>query len=115
MKDPELKSGNVGFTPFSDKSRRRDFKLAEAFQDRMFKEHRFHIGMGGLDNRGLTRPPSPDAKAFFSGCIPNRHPVTNAPEPSDIPFRVSTGIWLKRSDIDVFVDACEATAKKLVT
>lgn len=112
-KDPELKSGIVAFTPFDSQSQRRDFKLAEVFQERMFKEHLFHVGMGGLDIRGLTRPPSPDARAFFSGCIPNRHPVTNTPEPSDIPFRASTGIWLKRRDIDVFVDACAETANKL--
>lgn len=113
--DPELKSGIVAFTPFADKSHRQDFNLAEKFQERMFTEHLFHVGMGGLDSRGLTRSPSPDAKAFFNGCIPNRHPVTNSPEPSGIPFRASTGIWLKRSDIDVFVDACEVTAKELVT
>jgi selenocysteine lyase/cysteine desulfurase len=113
VKDPELKSGIVAFTPFPDRSRRRDSKLAEAFQERMFKEHRFHLGMGGLDSRGLTRSPSPEAAAFFSDCIPNRHPVTNVPEPSDIPFRASTGLWLTRRDIDLFVDVCEETAKKL--
>ena len=111
--DPELKSGIVAFTPFADQLKRRDFKLAETFQELMFKEHLFHVGMGGLDSRGLTRAPSPGATAFFSGCIPNRHSVTNAPEPSDIPFRASTGVWITRRDIDVFVDACEETAKKL--
>jgi selenocysteine lyase/cysteine desulfurase len=62
---------------------------------------------------GLTRAPSPEATASFSGCIPNRHSVSNVPEPSDIPFRASTGAWLTRRDIDVFVDACEETMKKL--
>jgi len=113
LKDPELKSGIVAFTPFAGRSQRRDSKLAEAFQERIFKEHLFHIGMGGLDSRGLTRAPSSEAAAFFSHCIPNRHPVTNAPEPSDIPFRASTGPWLTRQDIDVFVDACEDIVKKL--
>ncbi|MCX5814148.1 MAG: aminotransferase class V-fold PLP-dependent enzyme [Proteobacteria bacterium] len=112
-KDPELKSGIVAFTPFADKSQRRDFKLAEAFQTQMFKDHLYHVGMGGLDSRGLTRTPSPEASAFFSGCIPNRHPVTNIPEPSDIPFRASTGVWITRNDIDTFVDTCEETAKRL--
>ncbi|MCX5882710.1 MAG: aminotransferase class V-fold PLP-dependent enzyme [Deltaproteobacteria bacterium] len=112
-KDPELKSGIVAFTPFADPSQRRDYALAETFQERMFKEHFFHIGLGGLDSRGLTRAPSPEAAAFFSGCIPNRHSVTNAPEPSDIPFRASTGVWLTRRDIDVFVEACEETSKNL--
>jgi selenocysteine lyase/cysteine desulfurase len=111
--DPELKSGIVAFTPFAGKIKRRDFKLSEAFEERIVKVHHFHTGMGGLDSRGLTRPPSPDAAAFFSGCIPNRNALTNAPEPSDIPFRTSTGIWLTRRDIDVFVDACEETVKKL--
>jgi selenocysteine lyase/cysteine desulfurase len=77
----------------------------------MFKDHRYHLGMGGLDSRGLTRPPAVDAEAFFAGCIPNRHPVTNAPEPSDIPIRASTGIWLTRRDIDAFVAACAETAQ----
>ncbi len=113
-KDPELKSGIVAFTPFVDQSQRRDFKLAVTFQDRMLKEHLFHVGMGGLDSRGLTRAPSLEATALFSGCIPNRNSVTNAPEPTDIPFRASTGVWLTRRDINVFVDACEETAKKLV-
>lgn len=114
-KDPELKSGIVAFTPFADQPQRRDYKLAEKFQERMLQEHRYHVGMGGLDSRGLTRPPSPDAAAFFKGCIPNRHSATNAPEPSDIPFRASTGVWLTRRDIDIFVEACEETAKKLVS
>jgi len=64
-------------------------------------------------SRVLTRAPSADATAFFIGCIPNRNSVTNAPEPNDIPFRASTGVWLTRRDIDVFVDAYEETAKKL--
>jgi hypothetical protein len=79
----------------------------------MFREHFFHIGVGGLDSRGLTRTPSPEAAAFFSGCIPNRHAVSNAPEPSDIHFRASTGVWLTRRDIEVFVEACEETLKNL--
>jgi len=112
-KDPELKSGIVAFTPFADPSQRRDYTLAETFREHMFREHFFHLGMGGLDSRGLTRAPSPEAAAFFSGCIPNRHSVTNAPEPSDIPFRASAGVWLTRQDIDVFVEACEETKKKL--
>ena len=52
-KDPELKSGIVAFTPFANPSQRRDYALAETFQERMFREHLFHIGMGGLDSRGL--------------------------------------------------------------
>ena len=110
--DRELKSGIVGFNPFMEPARRRDFRLAAAFVEHAFKEHHYHIGVGGLDRRGLTRPPDSEANAFFDGCIPNRHPVTNRPEPTDIPFRVSTGIWLTRHDIDVFVDACEDTARK---
>lgn len=112
-KDSELKSGIAAFTSFADQSQRRDFKLSEAFEERLIKVHHFHTGMGGLDSKGLTRAPSAEAAAFFSGCIPNRHSVTNAPEPSDIPFRASTGVWLTMRDIDVFVDACEETAKKL--
>jgi selenocysteine lyase/cysteine desulfurase len=114
-KDPELKSGIVSFTPFADPVKRRDFRLAEAFQERMFREGLYHVGMGGLDHRGLTRAPSPEASAFFSGCIPNRHAVTSSPEPSDIPFRASTGVWLNRRDIDRFVDACEETARNVST
>lgn len=110
--DPELKSGIVAFTPFAVTAQRRNFPLAECFQGRMFKDHRYHLGMGGLDSRGLTRPPAPDAAAFFAGSIPNRDPVTNAPEPSDIPFRASTGIWLTRRDIDLFVAACAETAQQ---
>ena len=111
--DRELKSGIVAFNPFEEPARRRDFKLSTAFVEHAFKEHQYHIGMGGLDHRGLTRPPDRDAGAFFDGCIPNRHPVTNRPEPTDIPFRVSTGTWLTRRDIDVFVDACEDTARNV--
>ncbi|MFZ2445322.1 MAG: aminotransferase class V-fold PLP-dependent enzyme [Syntrophobacteraceae bacterium] len=113
IEDRELKSGIVGFTPFLEPCRRRDFRLANGFVEHMFKEHHYHVGMGGLDRRGLTRPPAADAAAFFDGCIPNRHPVTNRPEPTDIPFRASAGPWLTRRDVDVFVDACEDTARKV--
>ena len=64
--DPELKSGIVAFTPFAVTAQRRNFPLAECFQGRMFKDHRYHLGMGGLDSRGLTRPPAPDAAAFLN-------------------------------------------------
>jgi len=114
-KDQELKSGIVAFTPFLEPGQRRDFRLSNGFVEHMFKEHHYHVGMGGLDRRGLTRPPAKEATAFFDGCIPNRHPVTNRPEPTDIPFRVSAGIWLTRGDIDVFVDACEDAARKVIT
>lgn len=115
MKDRELMSGIVAFTPFAEAGQRGNFKLAQAFVEKLFKEHRYHIGMGGLDRRGLTRPPDNDANTFFDGCIPNRHPVTNRPEPTDIPFRASTGIWLTRRDIDLFVGICEDTVKKVST
>ena len=112
VQDPELKSGIVAFTPFAAANRRRDFTAAQTYQEQMFNNHRYHLGLGGLDSRGLTRPPAAEAAAFFAGSIPNRHAVYNAPEPSDIPFRASTGIWLTRRDIDAFVDACAETAKK---
>ncbi|MFA5074209.1 MAG: aminotransferase class V-fold PLP-dependent enzyme [Nitrospirota bacterium] len=114
VRDPELKSGIVAFNPFQKSAQRRDFNLAHAFQDRMFSEHQYHLGMGGLDSRGLTRPPSRDAVSFIEGCIPNRDPLTNAPKPTDVPIRASTGPWLSRRDIDVFVDACDVTVRKLL-
>ena len=114
-KDQELKSGIVAFTPFLEPVQRRDFRLANAFVEHILKEHHYHVGMGGLDRRGLTRPPASEAIAFFDGCIPNRDCMTNRPEPSDIPFRVSAGVWLTRRDVDVFVDACEDTSRKVNT
>jgi selenocysteine lyase/cysteine desulfurase len=109
--DAELKSGIVAFTPFAAPVHRRDLARVDAFADRMFTAHGYHIGRGGLDRRGLTRPPDPAAAAFFPGCIPNRHPVTNVPQPSDVPCRVSTGIWLGPQDVERFVDACAEEAK----
>lgn len=105
--DPELKTGIVCFTPFAAAKDRRDATLADAFAATMYTEHGYRIGHGGLDRRGLTRPPAPDTAAFYPGCIPNRDPLTNAPLPSPIPFRADACFWLTRSDVDRFVDACD--------
>lgn len=112
-RDPELKSGLIAFNPFPKPEHRRNFKFSEEFQSRMFKECGYHIGCGGLGRRGLTREPDPDAAAFFDGCIPNRDPVTNKPDPGDIPFRFGTPAWCDRDDYDRFVDDCREMVKKM--
>lgn len=112
-RDAELKSGIVAFNPFPKPAQRRDFKLAEEFQTRMFKECGYHIGCGGLGRRGLTRPPDPDATAFFDGCVPDRDAVTNRPAPPDIPFRIGTPAWCNRRDFDRFTAMCRDTVKKM--
>ncbi len=112
-RDPELTSGIIAFNPFSEKKYRRDMKLAEEFQTRIFKECGYHIGCGGLGRTGLTRAPDPDAAAFFEGCIPNRDPITNKPDPGDIPFRFGTPAWCDRADFDRFVDDCREMVDKM--
>ena len=112
--DPELKSGIIAFNPFSEPDQRRNLALAQNLQLQMYQRHGYHMGMGGLGAHGLTRPPSPDAAAFYDGCIPNRHPVSNAPDPTDIPLRISTGFWLMRRDIDAFVDALQMETERLL-
>lgn len=113
--DPELKSGIVAFNPFPKTEHRRNMKFSEEFQSRMFKECGYHLGCGGLGRKGLTRAPDPDAAAFFDGCIPNRHPVTNKPDPEDIPFRFGTPAWCNRADYDRFVDSCREMVKKMTS
>lgn len=110
-RDPELKSGFIAFNPFPEKADRRNMKLAQEFQTRIFNECGYHIGCGGLGRTGLTREPDPDAAAFFEGCIPNRDPITNQPEPGDIPFRFGTPAWCNRADYDRFVDDCRKMVK----
>jgi selenocysteine lyase/cysteine desulfurase len=110
--DPSLKSGIVAFNPFQEPSERKDYALASRFQQLMFNDHQYHVGMGGLGAQGLTRPPDPDAAVFYTGCIPNRNLETNAPAPTDIPIRFATGFWLTRRDIDRFILACIRVAEK---
>lgn len=105
--DGELLSGIVAFNPFPEAAQRRDARLCAEFQDRTLKEHGYHIGCGGLGSHGLTRPPDPDAAAFFDACIPNRDPVSNAPAPADIPFRFGAPAWCRRSDFDHLLSACQ--------
>ncbi|HOO78417.1 MAG TPA: aminotransferase class V-fold PLP-dependent enzyme [bacterium] len=112
-RDPELKSGIVAFNPFPDGNDRRNMKVASEFQARIFRDCGYHIGCGGLGSTGLTRPPDPDAKAFFEGCIPNRDPKTGRPDPSDIPFRFGTPAWCDRADLDRFVDDCRAMVETM--
>jgi selenocysteine lyase/cysteine desulfurase len=113
-RDRELVSGIVAFNPFPKPEQRRSWKVCEEFQSRMFREGRYHVGCGGLGKKGLTREPDPDAAAFFEGCVPNRHPVTNKPDPGDIPFRIGTPAWLNRADVDRFVSDCAAMMKKMI-
>lgn len=112
VRDPSLKSGIIAFNPFQEPIQRRNYALASHFQKLMFDEHQYHVGMGGLGPQGLTRPPDPDATAFYTGCIPNRDPESNAPAPTDIPIRFSTGFWLTRRDIDRFILTCVKMADK---
>lgn len=110
--DPELKSGIIAFNPFFEPEQRRSLAMASQFQSRMFSDHTYHVGMGGLGPHGLTRLPDPDADLFYEGCIPNRDPTTNAPTPTDIPIRFATGFWLTRRDIDLFVKTCVQVAEE---
>ncbi|MEW5737098.1 MAG: aminotransferase class V-fold PLP-dependent enzyme [Thermodesulfobacteriota bacterium] len=114
IRDPEMKSGIVAFNPFPEKSQKQDPRLARAFQDRMFSEYGYHVGMGGYGPTGLTRPPDPEAAAFTQFCIPNRDPVTNEPAPTVIPFRVDTAIWNTRQNFDDFIAICRELTAKLV-
>jgi isopenicillin-N epimerase len=114
VQDPELKSGIIAFNPFPAGGRRRDAELSKAFQDRLFQEYGYHVGMGGLGPRGLTRAPDPEAQAFCPSCVPNRDPLTGAPSPTDIPFRVDAPVWIRRRDCDDFVAACKELQGKLL-
>jgi selenocysteine lyase/cysteine desulfurase len=113
VKDRELKSGIVAFNPFPKPDQRRDARLCHEFHDRMFREYGYHLGMGGLGPKGLTRPPDPEAKAFPMECIPNRDPRTGAPAPTDIPFRLGACIWNVRRDYDQFIAACQELLRKM--
>ncbi len=113
-RDPELKSGIIAFNPFPEQGQRRTWTLCEEFQSRMFQECRYHVGCGGLGRKGLTREPDPDASSFFEGSIPNRHTVTNKPDPGDIPFRIATPAWCNRADMDRFVSDCGALMEKVL-
>ena len=112
-KDTELRSGIVAFNPFPTPDQRRDPKFCHEFQARMLGECGFHVGCGGTGLKGLTRPPDPEAAAFFESCIPNRDPETNRPAPDDIPFRTGTPAWCNRADMDGFVSACKELVKKM--
>ncbi len=112
--DPELKSGIVAFNPFPKPEQRRDPKLCLAFQDRLFRECGYHVGCGGLGPKGLTRAPDPEAVAFYESCLPNRDPVTNKPDPGNIPFRIGTPAWCCRADFDRFVTDCQSLMKKVL-
>lgn len=113
-RDPELKSGIIAFNPFPDSRWRRDLKFSLEFQSRIFKDCGYHVGCGGLGRKGLTREPDPDAAAFFDGCIPDRHPITNKPVPGDIPFRFGTPAWCNRADFDRFINDCREIVKKMI-
>jgi selenocysteine lyase/cysteine desulfurase len=112
-KDQELKSGIIAFNPFPHK-RRRDFTLSQHFQDHIFADYGYRLGMGGLGKNGLTRLPDGDAARFFDGCIPDRHAETNEPAPTDIPFRFSACIWLTRRDIDTFINVLEQAVSEML-
>ena len=107
VRDRELLSGIIAFNPFPLPGQRRDAKLCAEFQDRMLRGHGYHVGCGGLGDRGLTRPPDPEAAAFFDSCIPNRDPQTHAPAPADIPFRFGAPAWCRRSDFDELLSTCQ--------
>lgn len=109
--DARLKSALVAFSPFRTPQKRRDLAAADAFTARTFYVHGYRLGHGGLDRRGLTRPPEPDAAAFYPGWIPNRHLVTGAPDPSDVPIRANACVWRTRGNIDAFVDARVESAR----
>ncbi len=113
-RDPELKSGIVAFNPFPEPKMRRDAAFCTAFQERILRECGYHVGCGGLGLKGLTRPPDPDAAAFFDNCLPNRDAVSNKPDPGDIPFRIGTPAWCRRADFDRFVSDCKDLVKKTV-
>jgi isopenicillin-N epimerase len=112
-KDPSLKSGIVAFNPFPLPAARRDGELAASFQERIFKEYRIRVGMGGLGPTGLTRPPDPEARLFPVHSVPNRDPATGKPAPTACPLRVDACLWLTRGDIDRFVETCKELVKKM--
>jgi isopenicillin-N epimerase len=114
IRDSELKSGIIAFNPFPLPSQRRDGALAATFQERIFKEYGIRVGMGGLGQTGLTRPPDPEARLFPLHSIPNRDTITGKPAPTACPVRVDACIWLTRADIDRFVATCQELAKKMV-
>jgi isopenicillin-N epimerase len=113
-RDPELKSGIITFNPFPLPSQRRDGTLGAQFQERMFKEYRMRVGMGGLGPTGLTRPPDPEAGFFPIHSIPNRDPVTGRPAPTACPVRFDACLWLTRADMDRFIATCQELVKKII-
>jgi len=115
MADPELKCGIVAFNPFPKREQRMDTRLGQQFEQRLFDEHRVHVGGGGLGPNGLTRLPNREARAFPDGCVPNRDPVTGRPAPTPFPIRVNTPVWIRRDQVDQFVGACQEVVKELAS
>jgi selenocysteine lyase/cysteine desulfurase len=114
IREPEMKSGIIAFNPFPEAAQKNNPKLATAFQDRLFKEYGYRVGMGGYGPMGLTRSPDPEAAAFTELCIPNRDPLTGKPAPTAVPFRVDACIWNTRDNLDQFIAACKDLVPKVI-